>query len=138
VVAVPLQRGIEIDAALAAAEVDRASGVEALRSAARKAEKMGAFSEQRLAVHHLRALGVRTWRRGGDATPLTARELEIAGLVAAGNSNPEIAGALFLSRKTVERHVSNILAKYGARNRTELAYLLRSQPGGAVDGGAPR
>jgi DNA-binding CsgD family transcriptional regulator len=129
---------IEIDAARAAAGVDRAQGVGALRSAARKAGKMGAFSEQRLAVHQLRALGVRTWRRGGDAAPLTARESEIAGLVAAGNSNPEIAGALFLSRKTVERHVSNILAKYGARNRTELAYLLRSQLGDTVDGGAPR
>jgi DNA-binding CsgD family transcriptional regulator len=129
---------IEIDAALAAVRVDRARGVEELRSAAHKAESMGAFSEQKLAVHELRTLGVRTWRRGGAAAVLTARELEIARLVAAGNSNPEIASALFLSRKTVERHVSNILAKCGARNRTELAHRLRSQITPTPDGGAPR
>ena len=56
---------------------------------------------------------------------LTARELEVARLVIEGASNPEIAAQLFLSRKTVERHVSNALAKVGARNRTELARHLR-------------
>jgi len=56
---------------------------------------------------------------------LTARELEVARLVVEGASNPEIAAQLFLSRKTVERHVSNALAKVGARNRTELARRLR-------------
>lgn len=117
---------IELDAAVAASRVDRARGVDELREVARKAGDMGAFSEQQLAVHELRTLGVRTWRRSGDTASLTARELEIAGLVAAGQSNPEIASALFLSRKTVERHVSNILIKCGARNRTELAKRLGS------------
>jgi len=56
---------------------------------------------------------------------LTPRELEVARLVVEGASNPEIAAQLFLSRKTVERHVSNALAKVGARNRTELARQLR-------------
>jgi DNA-binding CsgD family transcriptional regulator len=115
---------IELDASTTLAELDRPSGIEALREAARAAEAMGACSERSLALHRLRALGVRTWRRHGDAAPLTARELEIANLVAAGDSNPEIAAALFLSRKTVERHVSNILSKLGARNRTELAAKL--------------
>lgn len=116
---------IDLDAATTLAGLDRPRGIEALREAARRADAMGARSEQSLAVQRLRALGVRTWRRRGDAAPLTARELEIAGLVAAGDSNPEIAAALFLSRKTVERHVSNILRKVGARNRTELAARLR-------------
>jgi DNA-binding CsgD family transcriptional regulator len=120
---------IELDAALTSARVDRTDGIEALRSVARRAEQMGALSEQQLALHELRALGVRTWRRGAQVATLTARELEIARLVAAGDSNPEIAAALFLSRKTVERHVSNILAKTGARNRTELGPKLRGHPG---------
>jgi DNA-binding NarL/FixJ family response regulator len=52
---------------------------------------------------------------------LTEREREIARLIAAGASNPEIAQRPFLSRKTVERHVSNELRKVGVRNRAELA-----------------
>src|SRR5213082_186641 len=75
-------------------------------------------------------LGVRTWRRGqarageNALDRLSDREREIATLIGAGHSNPEIASRLFLSRKTVERHVSNILARTGARNRTELARHL--------------
>jgi len=46
---------------------------------------------------------------------LSERERQIATLIAAGKSNPEIASRLFLSRKTVERHVSNILARTGTR-----------------------
>jgi len=57
---------------------------------------------------------------GGNATSCE-REREIARLVAAGVGNPEIAQRLFLSRKTVERHVSNVLRKVGVRNRAELA-----------------
>ena len=56
-------------------------------------------------------------------SPLTDREREIAVMVSAGSTNPEIAAAVFVSRKTVERHVSNILAKLGMRNRAELAAL---------------
>jgi DNA-binding NarL/FixJ family response regulator len=49
-------------------------------------------------------------------------------MVSAGASNPEIAAALFLSRKTIERHVSNILAKLGLRNRAELAGYTAELP----------
>ncbi len=50
---------------------------------------------------------------------LTERELDVLRLVAEGNSNKEIAGALSLSVHTVERHVAYIYAKFGARGRAE-------------------
>ena len=77
----------------------------------------------------MRELGVRAWRRstGTRASDgLSHREREVAGLIAAGSSNREIAETLVLSPKTVERHVTNILAKLGARNRTELASLVHA------------
>ncbi|HEY6746298.1 MAG TPA: response regulator transcription factor, partial [Mycobacteriales bacterium] len=55
------------------------------------------------------------------ADPLTARELEILRHLAAGRSNREIAAAVFLSEGTVKNHVSSILAKLGARDRTQAA-----------------
>ncbi|MBW3665517.1 MAG: response regulator transcription factor [Actinobacteria bacterium] len=48
---------------------------------------------------------------------LTARELEVLGLVATGSTNREVAATLFISEKTVERHVSNIFTKLGVPNR---------------------
>lgn len=57
--------------------------------------------------------------RSGDDEGLTARELEILELMVAGESNPEIAQQLFVSRSTVKFHVSNILMKLGAGSRTE-------------------
>ena len=50
---------------------------------------------------------------------LTKRELEILKLMAEGESNPQIAKKLFVSRSTVKFHVSNILMKLGAATRTE-------------------
>ncbi|MFE3444183.1 LuxR C-terminal-related transcriptional regulator [Nocardia sp. NPDC059180] len=52
---------------------------------------------------------------------LSARELEVLRLVAAGRSNPEIAHALVLSEKTVARHLSNIFAKLDVTSRTAAA-----------------
>jgi DNA-binding CsgD family transcriptional regulator/tetratricopeptide (TPR) repeat protein len=56
---------------------------------------------------------------------LTPRESEVVGLLAAGWSNQEIADALFITRKTASVHVSNILAKYGVRNRVEAAAIAQ-------------
>lgn len=59
----------------------------------------------------------------GGAYPhgLTAREVEVLGLIAQGKSNREIAAQLTISPNTVDRHVSNILNKTGAVNRAEAA-----------------
>jgi DNA-binding CsgD family transcriptional regulator len=110
---------LDLGLALAAAGGEQAKGE--LERAAESAVAIGAGTVEALAARGLRALGVRTWRRGPGASALTEREAEIARLIAAGASNPEIAQQLFLSRKTVERHVSNVLRKVGARNRAELA-----------------
>ena len=127
---------MRLDLARFLVALDRGRAAEVFREAAERAERMGARTEARLADQGLRALGVRTWRRGPASSRgvaierLSERELEIARLVAGGASNPEIAGQLFLSRKTVERHVSNVLAKLDARNRTELALILGSSATG--------
>lgn len=52
---------------------------------------------------------------------LTSRELEVLRLVASGQSNHDIASALFLSEKTVARHISNIFTKIGVHSRTAAA-----------------
>src|SRR5262249_18405185 len=110
-----------LDLGAALAQSDRARAKEVLGGVADVAAERGAQPVVELAGKRPRALGVRTWRRGAGGSVLTERELAIARLIAAGASNPEIAQRLFLSRKTVERHVSNMLRKAGVRNRAELA-----------------
>ena len=56
---------------------------------------------------------------------LTARELEVLGLLAAGRSNQEIAQKLVVTLDTVNKHVSHVLDKLGAGNRTEAAARAR-------------
>ena len=57
---------------------------------------------------------------------LTAREVEVLRLIAAGSTNRQIAAALVVSVATAERHIANIYAKIGVTNRAEAtAYALR-------------
>jgi LuxR family maltose regulon positive regulatory protein len=51
--------------------------------------------------------------------PLTPRELEVLGLIAAGLRNQEIADQLIISLATVKRHISNIYGKLGVSHRTQ-------------------
>ncbi|HTT55272.1 MAG TPA: LuxR C-terminal-related transcriptional regulator [Streptosporangiaceae bacterium] len=62
----------------------------------------------------------------GRDSPLTPTERRIADLVAAGNSNPEIAATLYVSVKTVEANLTRIYRKLGLRGRVDLA---RGYPG---------
>jgi DNA-binding NarL/FixJ family response regulator len=68
--------------------------------------------------------------RRGERVPetvLTEREDEVIKLIAEGSSSKEIAQALTISIKTVERHRANILAKLGMRDRTQLTrYAIRA------------
>lgn len=106
---------------------------EVLATARDQAAGGGARNEAALADQWLRSLGARTWRRGSAAVAelaaplmaLTGRELAVARHVAGGASNPEIAASLFLSRKTIERHVSSVFVKLGVRNRAALAAYMR-------------
>jgi len=61
---------------------------------------------------------------------LTPREMSVAGLVAEGMSNHEVAGKLFLADKTAKNLVSVILQKLGVANRTQIAiwYLRPKRP----------
>lgn len=84
---------------------------------------IGALGWMPAVEHGLEALG----RRGGTgrAERLTPGEIRVAELAAKGLSNPEIARALALSRKTVEYHLANVFAKLQIRSRAELEPLFR-------------
>jgi DNA-binding CsgD family transcriptional regulator len=82
----------------------------------------------------MRALGMRPARRGkrpertavGWAS-LTPTERAVAGEVARGLSNRQVADRLFVSPRTVESHLSHVFAKVGLQTRTELALELSRQ-----------
>lgn len=96
-------------------------------------EDLGANPAAERLRQQLRATGVRGIPRGPRATTkenpagLTARQMEVLKLLTAGCSNAEIAERLFISYKTVDHHVSAILAKLDARTRAEaIAIALQS------------
>ena len=61
----------------------------------------------------------------GLVEPLTGRELEVLEMLAAGTPNQAIATELFVTLSTVKKHVSHILGKLGAANRTEAVARAR-------------
>jgi len=72
------------------------------------------------------ALGRSAGAAPGGSAGLTSREREIAGLVAEGLSNREIAGRLVISKRTVDAHIEHIYSKLGVSSRVQLASWLRS------------
>jgi DNA-binding NarL/FixJ family response regulator len=100
------------------------------------AARGGAFMTRDAAARELRRLGsrvsVENRRAVGGEGPrsLTARELDVARLVAEGRPNKAVAAALFLSEKTVEHHLSRVYAKYGVRSRAELTAVFAREGGG--------
>jgi DNA-binding CsgD family transcriptional regulator len=65
----------------------------------------------------------------GTTADLTAREREVADLVATGLSNREIASQLFISKRTVDAHLEHIFTKLGISSRVQLATSLHGRPG---------
>jgi DNA-binding CsgD family transcriptional regulator len=91
-------------------------------------DRLGATPWSERAESELRATGERIRRREPTASDqLTAQELQIALAVARGATNREAAATLFVSHKTVERHLSVIYRKLGLRSRSELARVLATE-----------
>jgi DNA-binding CsgD family transcriptional regulator len=98
-----------------------AAAVEEARLALETFERLGAARDADAAASLLRELGApaRAFPKGHGT--LTKRENEVLALLAEGCSNAEIAERLYISRRTAEHHVANILSKLGLRNRAEAA-----------------
>jgi DNA-binding CsgD family transcriptional regulator len=100
------------------------------RAALRRAEAIFAELGARLWLERARRDLARTGLTRSLDRELTPTERRVAELAAAGSQNKEIAGALFVSVKTVEANLSRVYAKLGIRSRVELAAGLarRRQP----------
>jgi DNA-binding NarL/FixJ family response regulator len=98
---------------------------EALEQAAAEFDEMGSPGWADEARAELSRVGGR--RRKGEPDELTPTERRVADLAAEGLANKEIAGALFITVRTVEEHLRNAYAKLGIRSRTQLARRL-SEP----------
>jgi len=132
----PLELGNSLeDAAVLMAGTDRAAALATLTEAVDVYLSLGATWDVMRADNRARQHGVRRGRRGPRNRPstgwdaLTATELRVAGLVADGLSNPDIAARLLLSRRTVQTHVSHILGKLGAQSRVEIARTAGERSG---------
>jgi DNA-binding NarL/FixJ family response regulator len=125
---VPYERAeTELRGAIAlAAAGERGLAIEGMTSAYRAARRLGARPLARAAAEELARLGEKVERRLGrraagelDHAGLSRREVEVLRLVSVGRTNREIAQTLFLSPRTIDMHVRNILTKLDCRSRTE-------------------
>jgi len=103
------------------------SAREALQSALAAFDVLGAASWAVAARAELARIGGRERIEG-----LSPSELRVAGLVAEGHTNREIASELFLGERTVASHLTHVYAKLGIRSRTELTRRMR--PGALISG----
>ena len=124
--------GFDLEAAWALCDAgDDAALLQALETF----DRIGAAAPAQRVRRRLREQGVLRIPRGpraaarADPSGLTARQREVLELVAQGATNAEIAARLVISAKTVDHHVSAVLAKLGAANRREAA-LLHGERGG--------
>jgi DNA-binding NarL/FixJ family response regulator len=114
---------LELADALAATDTDAA--IAEARAAHAAAQRLGATALTDRAAATLRRLGAAAPRKDQSQAfaDLTARETDVLDGITRGDTNAEIAARLYLSPKTVEHHVSRVLAKLGVRTRAEAAAL---------------
>jgi DNA-binding NarL/FixJ family response regulator len=116
-----------------AAQDARAEAIRMLERAFAELSECGAERYRDEAAYLLRQLGERVGRGGRrtaaatGAVALSQREQAVARLVSAGCTNKEIGQELFLSCRTVERHLSNVFRKLGVSSRAQVAALLSDQ-----------
>lgn len=130
--AIPHERAqVELRAGVAlAAAGEREEGLERLCDAYRCATKLGARPLAAEAAKEVAAVGESVAQRLGsraaaaseDGVQLTRRELEVLRHVAVGRTNREIAQELFISQRTVDMHVRNLLGKLDCRSRVEASH----------------
>jgi DNA-binding NarL/FixJ family response regulator len=129
--AVPFERAqVELRAGVVlAAAGERDQALERLCDAYRTAAKLGARPLASAAAQEVAALGESVAQRLGgraatkaDGIQLTRRELEVLRFVSIGRTNREIAQELFISPRTVDMHVRNLLGKLDCRSRVEASH----------------
>jgi DNA-binding CsgD family transcriptional regulator len=119
-----------LDLARATRDTGREVAIAHARAALDTFDRLHAARDADAASALLRQLGQKVAAPQRTGQVLSAREAEVLGLLGEGLSNPEISVRLYISRKTVEHHVGNILAKLGLRNRAEAAaYAVRQAAG---------
>jgi len=122
------QRGCPYEAGVALSTSQDAGAV---LQGIRLLDDLGATPAAAYARRRLRQLGVSSVPRGPNAATsanpagLTQRELDVLGLVGSGLTNAGIAGRLFLSEKTVERHLSSIFTKLNVGTRADAVRQAR-------------
>jgi DNA-binding SARP family transcriptional activator/DNA-binding CsgD family transcriptional regulator/tetratricopeptide (TPR) repeat protein len=127
--------GCPYDAAMALTDASRSEA--ALREALGIVIGLGAHPAARIIRQRLRALGARSIPAGPHTATrqrpfgLTRREGEVLDLICAEHTNAEIAAKLFISAKTVDHHVSAILAKLGVPSRSAARNAARLRLAGA-------
>ncbi|HYJ68657.1 MAG TPA: AAA family ATPase [Nocardioidaceae bacterium] len=112
-------------------------GAEILTDVQHRLAALGARWDADRVARRLRRLGVevaRVWRGGrrGYGDQLSPRELDVARLVAQGMTNRQVATALFLSPRTVDRHLSAVMRKLNVHSRTAVALAI-TEAGPSVD-----
>jgi DNA-binding CsgD family transcriptional regulator len=119
-----LEMGFAYEAAMVLHDTNEEA---ALRDALRLFTELGASASARITRRKMRTIGVHSVPAGPRTTTrahpqgLTRREGEVLELICIGLTNTEIAAKLFISAKTVDHHVSSVLAKLGVRTRKAAA-----------------